>query len=156
MAERFESLVRADNRFEIPAKRHLGLVVFRLVGDNVITETLWKRLNSRGRIHCVPASLKGKYVIRFTVTSPRTTMDDIITDWKEIATVATLVLKDLVNEKRQKVPLGGKKFNIIICRYAYSEAYKLYYTIVLFKILGKRTRTLAQVYFSLILLCRRK
>ncbi|XP_019865995.2 histidine decarboxylase isoform X2 [Aethina tumida] len=109
LAERFESLVRVDNRFEIPAKRHLGLVVFRLVGDNVITETLWKRLNSRGRIHCVPASLKGKYVIRFTVTSPRTTMDDIITDWKEIATVATLVLKDLVNEKRQKVPLGDTR-----------------------------------------------
>ena len=26
----FESLVRSDNRFEIPADRHLGLVIFRL------------------------------------------------------------------------------------------------------------------------------
>ena len=26
----FESLVRADKRFELPAERHLGLVTFRL------------------------------------------------------------------------------------------------------------------------------
>lgn len=30
MAKYFESLVRKDPFFEIPAKRHLGLVVFRL------------------------------------------------------------------------------------------------------------------------------
>jgi hypothetical protein len=30
MAKYFESLVRNDPFFEIPAKRHLGLVVFRL------------------------------------------------------------------------------------------------------------------------------
>lgn len=30
MAKYFESLVRSDPLFEIPAKRHLGLVVFRL------------------------------------------------------------------------------------------------------------------------------
>jgi len=49
-----------DKRFEIPAARHLGLVVFRLRGENHLTERLLKRLNSKGRIHCVPASLKGK------------------------------------------------------------------------------------------------
>lgn len=88
LAEKFEALVRSDPRFEIPAKRHLGLVVFRLLGDNIITENLWKKLNTRGKIHCVPASIHGKYVIRFTVTSPRTTMDDIVADWKEILYVA--------------------------------------------------------------------
>ncbi|XP_018570725.1 histidine decarboxylase [Anoplophora glabripennis] len=107
LAEKFESLIRRDHRFEISAKRYLGLVVFRLVGDNVITETLFKKLNSRGRIHCVPASLKGKYVIRFTVTSPRTTLDDIVTDWKEIVRVTD----ELQHERDQlysrvKVPLG--------------------------------------------------
>ncbi|KAL6254438.1 hypothetical protein P5V15_014487 [Pogonomyrmex californicus] len=53
LAQKFEALVLADARFEIPAPRHLGMVVFRL----------------RGRLHCVPAALHGKYVIRFTVTS---------------------------------------------------------------------------------------
>lgn len=62
MASKFELLVLNDDRFEIPAARHLGLVVFRLRGENHLTERLLKRLNSRGRIHCVPASLKGKSI----------------------------------------------------------------------------------------------
>ncbi len=39
LAARFEAMVAADGRFEIPAKRHLGLIVFRLRGDNELTET---------------------------------------------------------------------------------------------------------------------
>lgn len=42
-----------------------GMVVFRIKGENDLTERLLKRLNHRGFIHCVPASLKGKYVIRY-------------------------------------------------------------------------------------------
>lgn len=51
-------MVLTDHRFEIPAARHLGLVVFRLIGDDELTAKLLKRLNSRGKIHCVPAALK--------------------------------------------------------------------------------------------------
>ncbi|KAJ8955689.1 hypothetical protein NQ318_008560, partial [Aromia moschata] len=110
LAEKFESLIRRDSRFEIPAKRHLGLVVFRLVGDNIITENLCKRLNSRGKIHCVPASLKGKYVIRFTVTSPRTTLDHIVEDWKEILKVTDEVFYEgELLTSRERVPLGETK-----------------------------------------------
>lgn len=39
LAARFEAMVASDTRFEIPAKRHLGMVVFRLRGDNELTET---------------------------------------------------------------------------------------------------------------------
>lgn len=49
LAQKFEALVLSDPRFEIPAKRHLGMVVFRLVGDNELTERLLKRINSNGR-----------------------------------------------------------------------------------------------------------
>ena len=42
----------------------------------------------------VPASLKGKYVIRFTVTSQKTTEEDIAKDWSIIAEAATGVLND--------------------------------------------------------------
>lgn len=42
-----------------------GMVVFRIKGENDLTERLLKRLNHRGYLHCVPASLKGKYVIRY-------------------------------------------------------------------------------------------
>lgn len=83
------------------------MVVFRLKGDNLLTEQLLKRLNKRGNLHCVPASLKGKYVIRFTVTSTRTTSDDIVKDWTEIKLVATEVLEEL-QIKMDRVPLKGE------------------------------------------------
>lgn len=55
-----------------------GMVAFRLRGDNALTERLLKKLNARGYIHAVPACFKGVYVIRFTVTSQRTTNQDIL------------------------------------------------------------------------------
>lgn len=93
LAAAFEELVRSDSRFEIPAKRHLGLVVFRLKGNNQLTECLLKKINSIGKLHCVPASLKGIYVIRFTVTSNMTELSDIQRDWYLIKETATIVLK---------------------------------------------------------------
>ncbi|XP_031788570.1 histidine decarboxylase isoform X2 [Nasonia vitripennis] len=92
LAQKFEALVLADSRFEIPAARHLGMVVFRLRGENSLTERLLKKMNSRGRVHCVPAALHGKYVIRFTVTSTNTTNEDILRDWAEIKSTATEIL----------------------------------------------------------------
>uniref|UniRef100_A0A1I8F303 Histidine decarboxylase n=1 Tax=Macrostomum lignano TaxID=282301 RepID=A0A1I8F303_9PLAT len=66
LAEYFEAKIRADSRFEMIAERNLGLVTFRLKGDNVNTETLLKRVNKSGQIHMVPAALKGRYIIRYT------------------------------------------------------------------------------------------
>jgi histidine decarboxylase len=110
LAQKFEALVLADQRFEIPAPRHLGMVVLRLRGENHLTERLLKRLNARGNLHCVPAALKGSYVIRFTVTSQRTTGDDIMRDWAEIRTVAAVVLgeeKQPTAAMRARVTLAG-------------------------------------------------
>lgn len=112
MAQKFEALVLADSRFEIPAARHLGMVVFRLVGENELTEKLLKRLNSRGNLHCVPAALKDKYVIRFTITSQYTTTEDIVKDWKEIKIVTQELLAEydqIVKAPRVRVPLAGKR-----------------------------------------------
>lgn len=111
LAQKFEALVLADHRFEIPAKRHLGMVVFRIKGDNEITERLLKRLNHRGNLHCIPSSLKGKYVIRFTVTSTNTTVDDIVKDWNEIRRVASMILDEMniTISNRNKVYLKDTK-----------------------------------------------
>ena len=49
LAKQFETIVREDDRFEIPADRHMGMVVFRLKGDNSLTEQLLKKLNSSGK-----------------------------------------------------------------------------------------------------------
>nr|CAD7261861.1 unnamed protein product [Timema shepardi] len=59
LAERFEWLVRSDERFEVPVPRHLGMVVFRLRGHNTLTETFLKTLNSRGRTYCATSRFRG-------------------------------------------------------------------------------------------------
>lgn len=101
LAQKFEALVRSDPRFEISAARHLGLVVFHLRGENELTERLLKRLNAGGQLHCVPASLHGQYVIRFTVTSQYTTAADITKDWTVIRATASRVLDEMAQGARQ-------------------------------------------------------
>ena len=94
MGSLFESLVKADKRFEVPAARHLGLVVFRLKGENELTEQLLKEINSTGLIHCVPALIKGKYIIRFTDhCNFYQFADDINRDWKIIQSTAGQILR---------------------------------------------------------------
>ncbi|XP_004639064.1 histidine decarboxylase [Octodon degus] len=92
MAKVFESLVRNDPFFEIPAKRHLGLVVFRLKGPNCLTESVLKEIAKDGQLFVIPATIQNKLIIRFTVTSQFTTRDDILRDWNLIRDAATLVL----------------------------------------------------------------
>lgn len=112
------------------------MVVFRLRGENELTEKvkvfelsndfikfifissffykLLKRLNHRGNLHAVPASLKGKYVIRFTVTSTHTTNDDIIKDWNEIRLVASEICEECKDKMEKRVPLKGKKIIFLL------------------------------------------
>jgi len=52
-----------------------------------------RRLNASGAVYMVPASLHGRYVIRFTVTSHYTTDADIMRDWALISQTATDVLR---------------------------------------------------------------
>nr|XP_006986536.2 histidine decarboxylase isoform X1 [Peromyscus maniculatus bairdii] len=92
MAKYFESLVRNDPFFEIPAKRHLGLVVFRLKGPNCLTESVLKEIAKGGQLFLIPATIQDKLIIRFTVTSQFTTKEDILRDWNLIREAATLVL----------------------------------------------------------------
>jgi histidine decarboxylase len=50
----------------------------------------------------VPAAIKGKYIIRFTVTSQYTTESDIDRDWK--------IIQD-IHSKIQRDESGMTKFN---------------------------------------------
>lgn len=80
-----------------------------------MTETLLKRLNKSGKVHMVPASLKGKYVIRFTVTSQYTTDQDIERDWKIISDTATKVSLNPVTKICSKINCMYTDFKIVIC-----------------------------------------
>uniref|UniRef100_A0A8D0H1J7 Histidine decarboxylase n=1 Tax=Sphenodon punctatus TaxID=8508 RepID=A0A8D0H1J7_SPHPU len=91
MAKYFESLVKSDPLFEVPAKRHLGLVVFCLKGPNWLTEKVLKDLNKSGSLFLIPATLHDKFIIRFTVTSQFTTREDILRDWSIIQHTAAQV-----------------------------------------------------------------
>jgi histidine decarboxylase len=76
-------------------------------GENELTEQLLKDINSGGQIHCVPASIKGKYIIRFTVTASSTNADDIRRDWRIIQQSARKILRPLdslsPHERRNKM-----------------------------------------------------
>ncbi|XP_028028850.1 histidine decarboxylase [Bombyx mandarina] len=108
LAQKFAALVLADPRFEIPQPSNLGMVAFRLKGDNAFTERLLKRLNARGYIHAVPACFKGIYVIRFTITSQKTTNQDILDDWNEIKIVASEILTDVFGSENGNIAVVKK------------------------------------------------
>ncbi|XP_069766656.1 histidine decarboxylase [Narcine bancroftii] len=93
MSKYFESLVRSDSRFEIPAKRHLGLVTFRLQGPNSLTEELLAELTHSGTMYLVPATIHKLLIARFTITSQNTTRRDLLRDWNIIQQSAAKILQ---------------------------------------------------------------
>uniref|UniRef100_A0A8C2WNT5 Histidine decarboxylase n=1 Tax=Cyclopterus lumpus TaxID=8103 RepID=A0A8C2WNT5_CYCLU len=92
LAKLFESKIRSDPHFEVPAERHLGLVVFCLKGGNALTQELLRRLTRSGTMYLIPADIHTKRIIRFTVTSQFTTTEDILKDWGIISKMASALL----------------------------------------------------------------
>ncbi|XP_043115936.1 aromatic-L-amino-acid decarboxylase [Puntigrus tetrazona] len=95
LAKEFETLVRADQRFEISADVVLGLVCFRLKGSNELNETLLKRINSARKIHLVPCQLAGKFVLRFAVCARTTESRHVQEAWSHISHLASELLQEL-------------------------------------------------------------
>uniref|UniRef100_A0A915DN28 Aromatic-L-amino-acid decarboxylase n=1 Tax=Ditylenchus dipsaci TaxID=166011 RepID=A0A915DN28_9BILA len=58
-------------------RKHLGLVCFRLKGENEPNEKLNTAINDDGRIHMVPSSSHGVFFLRFAVCSQKTTLEDV-------------------------------------------------------------------------------
>ena len=101
-----QSPIQDKCRYKLQKGPHAGIVV-RWQGENELTETLLTKLNRSGKVHMVPASLKGSYVIRFTVTSPSTCVDDIERDWAIIRGAAVQVLDG--RTERQPVAAAGER-----------------------------------------------
>ncbi|ROL42177.1 Histidine decarboxylase [Anabarilius grahami] len=93
MAKLFESLVRNDTNFQIPAQRHLGLVVFCLRAGNGATQELLRKLTKSGHMFLIPAAIGNKLIIRFAVTSQFTSAQDIERDWSLIQQASHEVLQ---------------------------------------------------------------
>ncbi|XP_047437670.1 histidine decarboxylase [Mugil cephalus] len=106
MAKLLECHIKSDPNFEVPAKRHLGLVVFCLKAGNALTQELLRRLTRSGTMYLIPADIHTKRIIRFTVTSQFTTADDILKDWGTISKTASTLLAETqaLNDSDQLKP----------------------------------------------------
>ncbi|TKS69619.1 Histidine decarboxylase [Collichthys lucidus] len=108
MAKLLESQIRSDPNFEVPVERHLGLVVFCLKGGNALTQELLRRLTRSGKMYLIPADIRTKRIIRFTVTSQFTTADDILRDWSIISKTASTLLAETQALNNADQPKSGK------------------------------------------------
>lgn len=97
LAHYFEELVRSDDRFEITAEVIMGLVCFRLKGENELSEQLLKRINAKGVVHMVPSKINDIYFLRMAVCSRFTEKEDIDITWKEVRENADLLLSEKKN-----------------------------------------------------------
>ncbi|XP_012262186.2 aromatic-L-amino-acid decarboxylase-like [Athalia rosae] len=91
----FESLVRRDERFEVITEGTLGLICFRLKGDDSLTRELLNRLTSRKQIYVIAATYMDKLIVRFVNCTEATTDKDVEFAWTEIANQATEVIEAL-------------------------------------------------------------
>ncbi|RVE74306.1 hypothetical protein OJAV_G00020800 [Oryzias javanicus] len=108
MAKLLESHIKSDPNFEVPAQRHLGLVVFCLKDGNTLTQELLRRLTGSGTMYLIPAEIHTKRIIRFTVTSQFTTADDILKDWGIISKTASGLLAETKASSISAQPKPGK------------------------------------------------
>uniref|UniRef100_A0A914X7V8 Aromatic-L-amino-acid decarboxylase n=1 Tax=Plectus sambesii TaxID=2011161 RepID=A0A914X7V8_9BILA len=88
LAKQFGELVTKDERFELAAPVHLGLVCFRLKTSNDANKQLLKLVNDDKRIHIIPAQAHGTYFLRLAICSTKTTSEDIIFAWNVICELA--------------------------------------------------------------------
>uniref|UniRef100_A0A6Q2YGZ7 Aromatic-L-amino-acid decarboxylase n=1 Tax=Esox lucius TaxID=8010 RepID=A0A6Q2YGZ7_ESOLU len=95
LAKEFETLVRADPRFEISADVILALVCFRLKGSNEMNEVLLKRINNGKKIHLVPCQLSGQFVLRFAICARTTESRHVREAWRIISQLAEEVMQEL-------------------------------------------------------------
>ncbi|XP_037094159.1 aromatic-L-amino-acid decarboxylase-like [Pollicipes pollicipes] len=86
LARQFEELVRQDRRFEVVSPASMGVVCFRVRGeDNTATERLLERVTAAGRVFMVSTMVPGRRLAaRFVVVSRVTSAEDVLTSWREI------------------------------------------------------------------------
>uniref|UniRef100_A0A8C6KXB2 Aromatic-L-amino-acid decarboxylase n=1 Tax=Nothobranchius furzeri TaxID=105023 RepID=A0A8C6KXB2_NOTFU len=102
LAKEFESLVQADNRFEICAEVILGLVCFRLKGSNELNQNLLKRITKSREIHLVPCQLSGRFVLRFAICARTTESRHIQRAWRHITQLAFELLQEQSESNKNK------------------------------------------------------
>lgn len=91
LAKYLEELVRGDDRFELIVSS-LGVLCFRLIGDDSLTQTLLDKISERKNLFIMPYYYQGKLVVRFVICSTFAERKDILFAWREITNLAERVL----------------------------------------------------------------
>ncbi|XP_039302793.1 aromatic-L-amino-acid decarboxylase-like [Solenopsis invicta] len=94
LAQLFENYVRSDDRFEVVTEVVMGLVCFRIKGDNSLTKKLVDRLQARKQIYLIVSTYQHKLVARFVVCSRLCREEDIAFSWNEISRQTTEILQE--------------------------------------------------------------
>lgn len=94
LAKIFENLVRSDSRFEIVTEVSMGLICFRMKGENNLTRQLLDRLSARKKIYIVAATYREKLIVRFVVCSRFSKEEDIHFAWNEIVSQASEIVQN--------------------------------------------------------------
>ncbi|XP_014477245.1 PREDICTED: aromatic-L-amino-acid decarboxylase-like [Dinoponera quadriceps] len=94
LARLFEKYVRSDARFEITTEAIMGLVCFRIKGDDSLTKELLDRLLARKRIYLIAGSYQNRIFVRFVVCSRYCQEEDITFAWDEITSQTAEILQE--------------------------------------------------------------
>nr|CAD7432260.1 unnamed protein product [Timema monikensis] len=92
LAHEFADLVSSDPAFELVTEVSMGLVCFRLKGEDAASKRLLERLTARRKVYMIPATVRELFVLRFVVCSRLTESRDVRFAWDEVKTVADEVL----------------------------------------------------------------
>jgi aromatic-L-amino-acid/L-tryptophan decarboxylase len=93
LADLFADLVRESPGFEL-VSHTLGLVCFRLEGDNTRTERLRGDLDATRRILVTPTTVEGRYVLRAALGSRLASRETIRNAWAVVRAVAAAIPDD--------------------------------------------------------------
>ncbi|XP_019877885.1 aromatic-L-amino-acid decarboxylase-like [Aethina tumida] len=104
LAKVFEELVLKDQRFEL-CSTSMGLVCFRLKGDDKLTEQLLNAISERKNIFVIAGHYNGLMCIRFAICSRLTRREDVDYAWKEFLVCAN----EIVKEAKVGTEITGKK-----------------------------------------------
>nr|XP_023018452.1 aromatic-L-amino-acid decarboxylase-like [Leptinotarsa decemlineata] len=95
LAKYLESLVREDDRYELLVSS-LGVVCFRLKGDDSLTQLLLDRIAESKKLYIMPYYYHKNFVVRFVICSRLTTTHDIDFAWHEISSIVEEISNGVV------------------------------------------------------------
>ncbi|ERL86986.1 hypothetical protein D910_04389 [Dendroctonus ponderosae] len=108
LAEYLSDLVKSDNRFEL-CTCSMGLVTFRLKGEDSLTEKLLEDISKKKELFLVAGHMNHKLVVRYAICSRLTEKRDVDFSWRQITETAEQIIptpkKSLTKSDKQIHPV---------------------------------------------------